>query len=225
MLDKTREILEELRLVLTGRSLLVDALLPPLVFLIVNGLFGFEYAVWSALALAVLIAALRMLRGQSLSYALGGVGGVLLAMLVSRLLGRAEAFFLPGIFSGGLTVVLCLLSVIAGRPLVAWTSYITRRWQLAWYWHPQVRPAYSEVTLAWAAFFGLRLLVQLNLFQGQQASLLALVNLLTGWPALIVLLVASYLYGTWRLRQLKGPSVEEFERGAQPPWEGQRRGF
>ena len=76
MLGKTKEILEELRMVLSGRSLLVDAIFPPLVFLIVNGLFGFEYAVWTALALAILIAVLRLLRGQSLLYALGGVGGV-----------------------------------------------------------------------------------------------------------------------------------------------------
>jgi hypothetical protein len=38
-------------------------------------------------------------------------------------------------------------------------------------------------------------------------------------------LIASYLYGTWRLRNLGGPSVEEFKSGAEPPWEGQQRGF
>jgi hypothetical protein len=29
-----------------------------------------------------------------------------------------------------------------------------------------------------------------------------------GWPATIVLLVVSYLYGTWRLRNLSGPSTK-----------------
>ena len=51
------------------------------------------------------------------------------------------------------------------------------------------------------------------------------VQLLTGWPATILLLIASYLYGTWRLRKLGGPSVEEFKAGTEPPWEGQQRGF
>jgi hypothetical protein len=50
-------------------------------------------------------------------------------------------------------------------------------------------------------------------------------NILLGWPATILLLVVSYLYGTWRLQNLSGPSVEEFEQGAKPPWDGQRRGF
>jgi hypothetical protein len=123
------------------------------------------------------------------------------------------------------TVLLCLLSVLAGRPMVAWTSYITRRWPLDWYWHPKVRPAYSEVTWLWVVFFGLRLLLQFNLFQEQATGLLAVVNVVTGWPATIVLLIVSYLYGTWRLRNLGGPGVEEFKAGAEPPWTGQRRGF
>jgi hypothetical protein len=64
-----------------------------------------------------------------------------------------------------------------------------------------------------------------TLFQGNAVDELALVNTLTGWPATIALLVVSYLYGTWRLARLGGPSVEEFRDGAPTPWQGQRRGF
>jgi hypothetical protein len=172
-----------------------------------------------------LIAVVRLLRRQSLIYALGGVGGVLFAIAIAKLLGRAEGFFLPGIVSGGATIVVAVLSVIFRRPLVAWTSFIARRWPLGWYWHPRVRPAYSEVTLAWAALFALRLLFQLSLFKDQAANRLAVANFITGWPTTVVLLVISYLYGTWRLQHLKGPSVDEFRAGAEPPWTGQRRGF
>jgi len=222
---KIGELLEELRLVLAGRSNVLDSILPPLVFLIVNAFLGFEAAMWGSLVIASLITLLRLRRRQPLWYALGGFAGVAFAVLVSRVLGRAEGFFLPGIISGALTVAVCLLSVLARRPAVAWTSYLVRRWPLGWYWHPRVRPAYSEVTWLWVAFFGLRLLLQFNLFQDEAASLLALVNLLTGWPATILLLIVSYLYGTWRLGNLRGPSVEEYKQGAEPPWEGQRRGF
>ena len=48
---------------------------------------------------------------------------------------------------------------------------------------------------------------------------------LRGKTLLILLLVASYLYGLWRLQRLNGPSVEEFRSGAEPPWQGQKRGF
>ena len=224
-MGRLNELIEEFRTVVIGRSNLADSIIPPAVFLIVNGLLGFEYAMWSSLALAVVIAVVRLGRGQPITYALGGLGGVIFAIVVAKLLGRAEGYFLPGIATGGLTIILCLVSVIAGRPLVAWTSYIARRWPLGWYWHPKVRPAYSEVTLAWAVVFAVRLLIQFVFFQGQEAGTLAVINVVTGWPATIVLLAISYIYGTWRLKHLRGPSVEEFKAGAEPPWTGQRRGF
>jgi hypothetical protein len=223
--NKFRELVEEFRTVFSGRSNLADSIVPPVVFLIVNALLGFRYAMWGSLAVALMITVFRLSRRQPLRYALGGIGGVVLAILIAQLLGRAEGYFLPEIMTGALTVLGCLVSVIAGRPLVAWTSYIARRWPLDWYWHPQVRPAYNEVTLAWAVFFAIRLGLQWSLFQEQAAGLLAAINLITGWPATIALLVISYLYGTWRLRHLRGPSVEEFRAGAEPPWAGQRRGF
>jgi len=224
-LGKFREITDELRTVFAGRSNILDSILPPILFLIINALAGFEIAMWSSLAVAGIITGLRLYRRQRLLYALGGIGGVALAILIALLLGRDEGFFLPNIITGALTVLLCLISVVAGRPIVAWTSHLARRWPRDWYWHPRVRPAYSEVTWLWVVFFGLRFLLQLNLFQEQAAGLLALINVLTGLPATIVLLVVSYLYGTWRLRNLGGPSVEEFKTGKEPPWEGQSRGF
>jgi hypothetical protein len=219
------EIWEELQTVFSGRVRWTDALLPPLLFLIVNAIFSFQIALWGSLGIALLFVGFRLFRRQPLRYALGGLGGVLLATIVARFVGSAEGYFLPGIVSGVLTSLLCLVSVAVRRPLVAWTSYITRRWPIDWYWHPQVRPAYSEVTLAWAIFFALRTLLQFGLFQDQAAGALGLFQLISGWPAIILLLVASYLYGIWRLGRLGGPSVEEFKAYAEPPWQGQTRGF
>jgi hypothetical protein len=193
--------------------------------LVFNALLGFNAALGASLGAALLIGVFRLFKRQPLVYAFGGLGGVLVAVVIARVLGRSEGFFLPGLVTGSLSVLLCLVSVLIKRPLVAWTSYITRRWPLDWYWHDRVRPAYSEVTLAWMLFFGLRLLLQFQLFQEQATQALGVVQLLTGWPALILLLIGSYLYGIWRLGNLKGPSVEEFKADAEPPWSGQKRGF
>ncbi len=224
MPNKARELLEEFRAV-TGKVGLLDTILPPILFLLLNGLAGFTAAMFSALGLSVLIAILRLRRGQSLVYALAGMGSVGLAIALAYLLGSSEGYFLPGIVNGGLTVALALVSLLIRKPMVAWTSYLARRWPLDWYWHERVRPAYSEVTVAWLAFFAVRLFWQVTLFQGQDVNQLAFVNALTGWPATIVLLIASYLYGTWRLARLGGPSVEEFRNGVPAPWSSQRRGF
>lgn len=221
---KLREIGEELRTVLTGRGNFADSIVPPVLFFVVNALAGFGPALWAALLAALLITLLRVSRHHSPGYALMGLAAVALSVGVARASGQAGGFFLPGVLTDLLTVTLCAASVLVGRPLVALTSAVVRRWPLRWYWHPRVRPAYGEVTWAWAAFFAGRMALHYSLLRSS-AGLLAILAAATDWPATILLLVASYLYGTWRLRRLGGPSVGEFRLGAAPPWEGQRRGF
>lgn len=140
------ELWDEFKQVVLGRGRALDVALPPLLFVGVNWLFGFTAAMGSALGLALLFTAVRLWQRQAVWGALGGVGGVLLAIVIVRFLDRSEGFFLPAIASSGLTAVLALVSIVVKRPLVAWTSYVTRRWPLGWYWHARVRPAYSEVT-------------------------------------------------------------------------------
>jgi hypothetical protein len=83
---------------------------------ILNARWGVRGASGASLALAVVIALYRLLRRQSLRYALGGAGGVAVAALIAHLLGRAEGFFLPTIISGAFTVLLCLVSVVNADP-------------------------------------------------------------------------------------------------------------
>jgi len=101
-MSKFRELGEEFRTVFAGRGKLADSVLPPVVFVIANTVLGFDYAVWSALALAVLMTVIRLSRKQPLAYALGGLGGVVVAILIAKLLDRAEGYFLPGIITSSL---------------------------------------------------------------------------------------------------------------------------
>jgi hypothetical protein len=224
-MNKLQELYEEFRSVVVGRQKIVDSILPPLTFVIVNAFAGVDYALWSSLAMALAFTMFRLLKGQTVGYAVGGLGGVLAAIVIVKLLGRTEGFFVPALVSGTLTFVLCLVSIIIKRPLVALTSHITRGWPLGWYWHPKVIGAYQEVTFFWTIFFALRVVVQIVLFQDATSNFFAIVNVILGWPALIVLLAGSYLYGSWRLRGLQGPSIDEYDRGVPPPWTGQSRGF
>lgn len=222
--NKAREVWEEFRTVVGGVGLL-DTVLPPVLFLALNGWMSFQAATIGSLGLAVLIAILRLSRKQSLVYTLAGIASVGLAIALAYLLGRSQGYFLPDIVNSGLLIGLSLVSLILRKPMVAWTSFLARRWPLDWYWHDRVRPAYSEVTIVWIIFFALRLSWQVMLFRGNDLGQLALVNTLSGWPATVVLLIVSYLYGVWRLGRLGGPSVEEFQKRIPPPWQSQQRGF
>jgi len=219
------EIIQELREVLLKRVPVIDAIVPPLTFIIVNGIAGLTAGAVLAVTSGIAIAMVRLLRKRPIRFAIAGMAGTVGAASLATWSGSAEAFFLPGIISGGLTALVALLSIVAGRPMVAWTSMLVRRWPAAWYWHPQVRPAYREVTWLWAAFFAGRAAWQWRLAQQGELAALAGLRTLGGWPALVLLLIVTYLYGTMRLARLGGPSVEEFRTKAPAPWIGQRRGF
>ena len=224
-MNKLRELLEELKLVFSKRNSILDSVIPPLLFMLANALFGLTPALWAAFSGSLAFFLLRLFRREPLKFALVGAGATALAVGLVLLLKSAQAFFLPSLVNGALTVLVLLVSLIIKRPAVAFTSYLTRRWPLGWYWHERVRPAYSEVTAFWAVYSAVKLVFQYYFYRQAQTNALAVFNLVSGWPALIVLLVVSYLYGLKRLSQLGGPSVEEFENGISPPWQGQQRGF
>ena len=225
MSNKINELFQELRDVVLGSRGVIDIVVPPLLFLVLVTWVDFTAAIWGSLSLAVLLLVRRLFLRQPVTSAILGIVGVLLSLALVQILNREEGFFLPNIITGTGMVLLTVGSILAGKPMVAWTSHLARRWPWGWYWHPLVRPAYTEVTWLWALFFLIRVGLQLILFQAQQAEQLAGLNLLFGWPATLLLLIISYLYGTWRLRRLKGPSVTEFQQNTQPPWQGQQRGF
>jgi hypothetical protein len=222
--SKVAEVIEQFGEV-GGRDSLLDSLLPPLLYLLANALLGLGWAVGVALTVGVILTVRRVVRGEPVGYALAGLAGVALAAGTAWLSGEAAGFFLPDLISGGVLILATGISALIGRPLVALTSHVARGWPLDWYWHPKVRPAYTEVTLAWTVFFVLRLALQYAAYTSGRNAWATVVGLISGWPATVLLLVASYLYGTWRLGELGGPSVEEFEQDEPPPWEGQQRGF
>ena len=56
-------------------------------------------AVIAAVALGVIFAVARIVRGQTLQYALAGLGGLALSAYVVSRTGKAEDFFLPGLLA------------------------------------------------------------------------------------------------------------------------------
>jgi len=199
---------------LANRAVLVDTVAPPVLFVVVNAVLGLAAAAAIALGFSVAVVALRLLRRQRLLYALSGLGGTLVAVAFALLAGEATAYFLPGIVSNAVLGVLSVLSILARRPAIALTSAAIYRWPLAWYWHPKVRPAYSEITWAWAALYLGKAAVQWILVLRQEVGWLAVARIATGWPAFAALLLATYAYLSWRLERLGGPSVDEYRQQA-----------
>lgn len=223
MAVNSQEILDELKSVISGKTF--DAVLAPLVFVLSNNLFNLNIAAILALSLAALMAGRRFIKGENWYYALGGLLGTAIAASLALISRTATGYFIPGIITSLLILIIAIISLIAKKPLAAWASHLTRGWPLEWFWRDDIKPAYQEVTIFWAALFAVRLTIQVSLFRAGDATRLAWANTLLGWPVTISVLILSYIYGIWRLKKLGGPGVDEFQEGKEPPWEGQKKGF
>jgi hypothetical protein len=220
-----RQLIGEVRALLSGRSGVADGVLSPLVFVVVNAWIGLGPAIWAGIATAVLIVGVRLATGRPLQFAVSGLFGTAIAIAVTARSGRAETYFLPGILSGAAMTAGLMASIVVRRPLVAYASWATRGWPLGWYWHDRVRPAYTRVAWLWVVFFAARTGVQGWLYATGDVTTLGAVRIATGWPGLVALLALSYIVGRGRLQSLQGPSVSEFEESSPPPWSVQPHGF
>lgn len=220
---KWQELIEEAKSVVSGKTL--DAVFPPFLFVFTNSFFGLNTAVGIALFSAVLLGILRLIRKENWLYAVGGFLGVGFASGFAYVTDSAANYFIPTVISSAALVFVAFATLVTGKPLAAWVSHLTRGWPLAWFWRSDVKAAYREVTWLWLLFFLFRLIVHVVLLVDGNALALVWVNTILGWPGIVTVLVISYIYGIWRLRQLGGPGVDEFIAGKEAPWKGQTRGF
>ncbi len=219
------DIRNDLRGLFVGERTIGDSFLAPLVFVGVNAFTSLGPASIAALVVGAAVAGWRIRKGQEPMYAFGGIVAIGFAAALALRSGRAESYFIPGIVGAGLGAVGGLLSVVFKKPLAAWSSQFYRRWPWEWYWRDDVRPAYTTVTWIWIVFFALRAAVQSVLFAQERPELLAVAKVITSWPLIVPLLIASYVLGNTRLHRLGGPNVEEFMAGKEPPFAGGQRGF
>lgn len=217
------EVKEELMTVVSGKT--IDAMISPLVFIIANSFVSLTHAIILSVVIAISIGFLRIMKKQNWRYAFGGLLGLLFASGLSYLTSSVANYFFPKIISSFLGLLMTVISIILDKPLAAFVSHLSRAWQLDWYWRKDVKPAYREVTLFWAFFFSVRLGLLITLYLKGNVWRLVWMNTLLGLPSTVIVLIISYLYGIWRLKNLKGPGIEEYRSGKQRPWKGQTRGF
>lgn len=203
----------------------IDALFPPIIYGLVSNLYNIKTAIIAAVLFALITAIIRVIKGDKIIYSIAGILGVLLAGGYSLYSGNAKSFYLPKLLNAAFATIVTILSLLLKRPVAAYLSHISRGWPIEWFWHKDVKPAYIEVTFVWSLLFILKFIVLLTFYNNGQVSKLLWVNFIIGTPATITTLLLTYLYGSARLINLQGPSVEEFVDNKQPPYSGQRRGF
>lgn len=217
------EVLDELKKVLSGRTL--DTVIVPTLFAVANSILGLNIAIAISLFVGLCLLAIRLYKKENSIYAILSLLGLVMAGGLAYLNGSAADFYLQDIISGVIFTALALLSIAIKKPMAAWTSHLLRGWEWQWFKRKDIMPAYVMVTIIWAIFFALRLILFIWAYRAGNETILYITNILTGIPALIIVLIISYLFGLKQLEKLSGPSIDEFRSGQEPPWLGQRKGF
>jgi hypothetical protein len=97
---------------------MVDASLPTVAFIVANSIGGLTVGIWAAVAAALVVFLLRLVRKESIQQAISGLFAVAVAVVIAARTGEARDFFVLGIVrNAGIGVVL-LGSLLFRWPLV-----------------------------------------------------------------------------------------------------------
>lgn len=75
-----RDVQAELQQFLSGRT--VDVIIPPIIYVLMNNFFTLKIAVFFAILTASIFTIKRLIRKESILYAIGGVASVLLRLVL-----------------------------------------------------------------------------------------------------------------------------------------------
>jgi hypothetical protein len=170
-----------------GRGLF-DSAVPATVFVVARLISGsLTTAVVVAVVAGLLIIVLRRLRGEPLQQAASGFFGLAIAVLVAKLTGKGEGFFLPGIVLTGGMGVGFVLSLLAGKPAVGGALAAYDPKYAGWKDHPPLLRAARICTAVWAVTFFIRAGVATYVYsrEGDNDGLLLVVVNAVKWPLIV----------------------------------------
>lgn len=198
-----------------GTSGMIYMTLPVVAFVVANSLLGLNGAIVTAVAVALAITALRLVRKESLAPALNGLSGVAVAAGISWWTGSAKDYFLVGIWLSLAGAILFVASVLVRRPLAGLVWNAIRGQDNTWREDKVSRYYYDVATLALAAVFAARFVVQQWLYDSDETGWLGFAKIAMGYPLLgLALLVVA-----WAARR----SNQRLKALAQTPGTGQHR--
>jgi hypothetical protein len=208
--DKLPTLLEQMG----GLSGVVYSTIPVLVFVLVNSIFSLQPAIWSSVGVAVLIMLVRIVRKQPLQPAISGFFGVAIAAFIAYRTGSAKGFFLFGIWASLIYGSVFTASVLIRWPLVGVIWTFVNGHDMRWRRDRRALHAYDLATLACAAIFAARFIVQRWLYDADQTGWLAFAKIAMGYPLTAIALVIT----VWAVTRA-GHRQRDLEKAAQEPVE------
>ena len=180
---------------LGGPRGLADSGLPGLAFVIAYTASDsdLEVAIWTAIGLAALLTVIRLLRRETLQFALAGLIGVGIAAFIANRTGRAEDFFLPGLLLNAGYAAAYAISIAVRWPLIGVILGPLTGEGMEWRRDPELIRLYSRASWIWVAVFLVRLAVQLPLYLSDSLVALGVAKAAMGVPIFVLALWLTFL--------------------------------
>lgn len=189
---------------LGGTKGLIDSGLPALVFLVsFNFTKDVTQSSYYALALSLVLTLLRLVKRETIQHAISGVIGVAVCAWLANRSGKAEDFYLPGLWTNAIYGAAYLVSIIVRWPVIGLVIGPLLEENLRWRKDPARTRVYIKATWLWVAMFAIRLIVQYPLYLSGNVNALGTARFIMGYPLFIA---TAWL--TWIVIK-SGPKLQE----------------
>ncbi|MEV6429606.1 DUF3159 domain-containing protein [Nocardia sp. NPDC051463] len=189
-----------------GPRHILDGAAPTIGFLFGYYLVGAAVGVFVATPIAVALAAVRLVQGDSVRVVAVSVLVILVLSLFVEITGQGRGFYLPEVALCVVMTVLFGATLLTGKPL---SCTVCRRIGLE-----PAEPAdpatrlrlHRRITLAWFVFWVVHVVVTLPLYLADKVVVRGTVALVLGTPALVLMLAVTWLWVRDRSGQLTSRS-------------------
>ncbi len=177
-----------------GKKGLLDSGLPALIFLVIfNVTKEVQQAADGALALSLILTIIRLAKRETIQHAISGVIGVAVCAWLSNRSGKAEDFYLPGLWTNAIYGAVYLVSIVARWPIIGVIIGPLVEENFRWRKDPERTKVYIKATWLWVGMFTVRLLVQYPLYISGNVNALGTARLIMGYPLFIATAWATWI--------------------------------
>ncbi|MET7750871.1 DUF3159 domain-containing protein [Micromonospora sp. NPDC005367] len=204
--ERLPSIAEQMADQLGGWRGLVESSIPVVVFVIANVIGELRPAVIASVAVALLIAGLRLAQRRPIRHAVNGLFGIAIGAAIAWRTGNERDFYLPGILYGVGYGLVLLLSAAIRQPLVGWIwSVLVAKGRSEWRDDPRLVRTFTGLTVLWGVVWLAKVGVQAGLYLAHQDTALGVARLLLGYPPYALLLLIT----VWTVRRVTREATPE----------------
>ncbi|MFE1776091.1 DUF3159 domain-containing protein [Streptomyces sp. NPDC059008] len=186
---------------------MVETVLPGLLFVAIFTVNkDLHISAIAALAVSLVLAAVRLIRRDTVKHAFSGVFGVAFGVVFAMMTGNAKDFYLPGmLYTLGLALAY-IITTLAGAPLIGLILGPVFKENLSWRTrNPERKKAYAKASWAWGLILLAKCAILFPLYWWADTAQL-------GW-VLIALKIPPFLlavYLTWVFLAKAPPPIDVF---------------